>query len=324
MQIGLMTEEWADMPLNKLAAKARSWGYETLELSWGGGHFDVDRALSEDGYIGRQRALLDNQGLECRVISAHWVSQCVCEHFLDERHRAILPAKIWGNGDPEGVRRRAAEGVKDAARAAAAFGAEVVTGFTGSSIWHLFGGFPPDPGGMVDAGFRDFADRWNPIMDVFEEVGVRFALEVHPGEIAYDYWTTERTLKAISDRPTFGINLDPSHLLWQLVDPVRFALRFGDRIYNVHVKDVVCTHDGVNGALSSHLPFGDFRRGWDFVSAGRGSVDFERLFRALNAIGYSGPISVEWEDSGMEREAGAREAAAFVRATMVEPSSRTF
>ena len=90
---------------------------------------------------------------------------------------------------------------------------------------------------MIEAGYREFADRWNPILDVFDEAGVGFAHEVHPSEIAYDYWTTVRTLEAIGHRPAFGLNLDPAHFVWQDLDPVDFLLDFGDRIRHVDCKD---------------------------------------------------------------------------------------
>lgn len=322
--VTLFTGQWADMPLEVLAEKAASWGYDGLELACWGDHFEVDRALEDDRYVERQRALLERHGLRCWAISTHLVGQCVCDDPIDERHRAIVPPRVWKDGDPEGVRQRAAEEVKNTARAAAKFGVKVVNGFTGSRIWHLLAGFPPVPSERIEQGYRDFAERWNPILDVFDEVGVRFALEVHPSEIAYDFWTARRTLEAIGHRPAFGFNLDPSHLVWQMVDPVQFVLEFGDRIYHVHVKDAYRNLNGRNGILSSHLPFGDPRRGWDFVSPGRGHVPFERLFRALTAVGYQGPLSVEWEDSGMDREHGAAEAVQFVRRTDFPPSRRAF
>ncbi len=122
-------------------------------------------------------------------------------------------------------------------------------------------------------------------------------------------------------RPEFGFNFDPSHLLWQFVDPVAFIRAFPDRIYHVHVKDAARTLDGKTGILGSHLNFGDPRRGWDFRSPGRGQVDFEEIARALNAIGYEGPLSVEWEDPGMDREYGAAEAATFTKTKMGFTSS---
>ena len=74
----------------------------------------------------------------------------------------------------------------------------------------------------------------------------------------------------------------------------------------------------------SHLPWGDPRRGWDFVSTGRGDVPWEDSFRALAAIGYAGPVSVEWEDAGMDRLHGAPEALAFLRRFDYEPPSASF
>ena len=122
----------------------------------------------------------------------------------------------------------------------------------------------------------------------------------------------------------FGLNFDPSHLHWQGVDPVEFIRAFPDRIYHMHFKDAVTKLNGKTGILASHLNFGDPRRGWDFRSPGRGSVNFEEIIRALNDVGYQGPLSVEWEDSGMDREFGAREACQYVRNINFAPSARAF
>jgi sugar phosphate isomerase/epimerase len=320
----LFTGQWADLPLEEVARMAADWGYDGLELACWGDHFEVDRAVNEDGYVESRRELLDSFGLGCWIVSNHLVGQAVCDHPIDRRHQGILPARIWGDGEPEGVRQRAAEEMKDTARAAARFGVKTVVGFTGSSIWHVLAGFPPVPPDMIEAGYEDFARRWNPIIDVFDEVGVRFAHEVHPSEIAYDYWTTERTLQAIGHRPGFGLNFDPSHFIWQDLDPVGFLRDFADRIYHVDCKESVRHLDGRNGRLSSHLPFGDLRRGWDFVSVGHGDVPWEHIFRMLNEMGYDGPISVEWEDSGMDRLTGAPEALQFLRRLAFEPPKQSF
>lgn len=319
----LFTGQWADMPLADLAEKAASWGYDGLELACWGDHFEVDRAMSEDGYCQGRHDLLATFGLKAWAISSHLVGQAVCDR-IDERHQAILPERIWGDGEGEGVRQRAAEDMKLAARAAKAMGFDVVNGFTGSSIWPDWYFFPPTGQDRVEAGFRDFADRWNPILDVFGECGVRFGLEVHPAEIAYDIVTARRAVEAVGGRPEFAFNFDPSHLVWQGIDPVKFIDAFPDRIAHVHIKDVIRTLDGESGILGSHLAFGDHRRGWDFRSPGRGETDFEEIIRALNRIGYRGPLSVEWEDANMGREHGAREAADFLAAIDFDPSSAAF
>jgi sugar phosphate isomerase/epimerase len=321
--VTLFTGQWADLPIEELAPLASEMGYDGLELACWGDHFEVQKALSDEGYVRSRLDLLEENGLRCFAIGNHLVGQAVCDP-IDERHRSTLPEHVWGDGDPEGVRRRAAEEMMDTARAASRLGIDVVTGFTGSSVWHKLYFFPPTSQEEVDEGYEDFAARWNPIFDVFDEEGVRFAFEVHPTEIAYDIYSTQRALEAVERREAFGFNFDPSHLYWQFVDPAKFIDRFADRIYHAHMKDAARTLDGESGILSSHLSFGDDRRGWDFRSVGRGGVDFESVIRALNRIGYDGPLSVEWEDAGMDRAHGARESAAFVKRMDFEPSQTAF
>jgi sugar phosphate isomerase/epimerase len=243
---------------------------------------------------------------------------------IDARHKAILPPHVWGNGDPAEVNARAAQELVATAKAAQKLGVGIVNGFTGSSIWPLVYSFPPASAEMIDDGFKLLAERFNPILDVFGECGVKFALEVHPTEIAFDLYSARRALEALEYREEFGFNFDPSHLLWQGVDPVEFLREFPDRIFHVHMKDAIVTLNGRSGILGSHLSFGDPRRGWDFRSLGRGGVNFEEIIRTLNAIGYNGPLSVEWEDCGMDRDAGAKEACEFVKKLDFEPSRVAF
>ena len=321
--VTMFTGQWADLPLEELAQKVQEFGYDGLELACWGDHFEVGRALAEDDYCEKKRETLQRFNLQCYAISSHLVGQAVLDN-IDERHQSILPPEVWGDGDPAGVNARAAEELCNAARAAQRLGVDVVNGFTGSSIWHLLYSFPPVTPEMIDDGFKLLAERFHPILDVFAECGVRFALEVHPTEIAFDLYTAQRALEALDFRPEFGFNFDPSHLIWQGVDPVEFIRAFPDRIYHVHMKDAIVTLDGKSGILSSHLNFGDWKRGWDFRSLGHGGVNFEEIIRALNVIGYTGPLSVEWEDSGMDRDHGAREACDFVRGVDFSPSNIAF
>ena len=321
--ITLFTGQWADLPFEEVARLAGEWGYDGLEIASWGDHLDVNRAVSDPAYVANRREILERNGLQVFTISNHLVGQAVCDDPIDQRHQDIVPPHVWGDGDAEGVRQRAAEELKQTARAAAALGVKTVTGFTGSKIWKTIAGFPPVPESMIDDGYQDFADRWNPILDVFDEVGVRFALEPHPSEVAFDYWSSKRTLEAIGNRDAFGFNFDPSHFVWQQIDPATFLQDFADKIYHVHCKESVTNLNGRNGRLASHLPWGDPRRGWDFVSTGHGEVPWESIFRTLNWIGYDGPTSVEWEDAGMDRLVGGPEALAFVRklATITPPDA---
>ena len=321
--VTLFTGQWADLTLEDVAKKAGSWGYDGLELACWGDHFEVDKALADDGYVQNRWDILNKYGLTCYAISNHLVGQCVCDP-IDQRHAGVLPPRLWGDGDPEGVRQRAAEEIKDTARAARKFGVDIVNGFTGSAVWAMLYFFPPTSQADIDAGYADFARRWLPVLDVFKAEGIKFGLEVHPTEIAYDIVTTARALKAIDYHPSFGINFDPSHLIHQFVDPVAFIDEFADHIFHVHVKDSRVQLNGRSSILSSHLDFGDARRGWDFVSPGHGDVKWDPIIRALNRAGYNGPLSVEWEDSGMDREFGAPEALKMVRSQDFTPSTVAF
>ncbi|MBG6178986.1 sugar phosphate isomerase/epimerase family protein [Arthrobacter sp. CAN_A1] len=320
----LFTGQWADLPFEEVARLAGEWGYDGLEIAVSGDHLDAWR-WDDDDYIAGRLEILERHGLKVWAISNHLKGQAVCDDPIDFRHQAIVGPRVWGDGEPDGVRARASEEMKLTARLAQKLGVKTVVGFTGSSIWQYVAMFPPVSQDVIDAGYQDFADRWNPILDVFDECGVRFAHEVHPSEIAYDYWSTHRALEAIGNRPAFGLNWDPSHFMWQQIDPVAFISDFADRIYHVDCKDTkMRMGGGRNGILSSHLPWGDPRRGWDFVSTGRGDVPWEDSFRALTSIGYDGPLSVEWEDAGMDRLQGAPEALAFLKQFNFGPSSVSF
>ena len=323
--VTLFTGQWADLPLEEVARLASEWGYDGLEVACSGEHLDVWRAAEDDDYVQERLDLLERYGLKVWAISNHLTGQAVCDDPIDFRHEPIVGSRVWGDGDPEGVRTRAAEEMKLTARVARRMGVDTVVGFTGSKIWPYVAMFPPVPAEVIEEGYQDFADRWNPILDVFDEEGVRFAHEVHPSEIAYDYWTSRRALEAIGHREAFGLNWDPSHMMWQGIDPVGFIVEFADRIYHVDCKDTrLRPQDGRHGILGSHLPWGDPQRGWDFVSTGRGDVPWEDAFRALRSIGYEGPISIEWEDAGMDRLHGAAEAVDFVRSLLWKLPEQSF
>ncbi len=334
--VTLFTGQWADLPLDQLAPLVKKMGYDGVELACWGDHFDVDQALASRKYCQEKWQLLADHGLTCYAISNHLVGQAICD-LIDERHQAILSPAIWGDGDPEGVRRRAAKQMMAAGRAARAFFdaapsgqgradfPAVVNGFTGSSIWHSLYAFPPTSQEYWDKGFADFAHRFGPILEAFDQVNVNFALEVHPTEIAFDIASAHRALVAVKGHRRFGFNYDPSHLGYQGVDYVKFIRQFSDRIYHAHMKDAWWGHgDGTVGVFGGHVAFGDARRAWDFRSPGRGDIRFEEVVVALNDIGYRGPLSVEWEDIRMDRIHGATEAAAFVRRLDFPPSALAF
>ncbi len=335
--VTLFTGQWADLPFETLCAKAAEFGYDGLELACWGDHFDVQQAAKSKKYCQQKWEVLMDNGLTSYAISAHLVGQAICDN-IDDRHKSILPDYVWGDGEPEGVRKRAAKEMITTAKAARKFmdakpkdgttwgrKPAVVNGFTGSSIWHSIYAFPPTDQNYWEKGFVDFAKRFTPILNAFDKANVNFALEVHPTEIAFDIVSAQRALKAVKNHKRFGFNYDPSHLAYQGVDYVKFIRTFGDRIYHCHMKDVWWGHgNGDVGVFGGHTDFADARRFWDFRSLGHGDVNFEEIIVALNDMGYQGPLSVEWEDSRMDREHGATEAADFVRSVDFKPSDIAF
>lgn len=322
--VTLFTGQWADLPLETLAQKAKSWGYDGLELACWGDHFEIDKALKDDNYCKAKRAMLDKYGLKVFAISNHLIGQCICDN-IDARHKGFCSPELWGDGNPEGVRQRAAQNMINAAKAAKKLGVKVVNGFTGSSIWHMLYSFPPASKEMIDAGYADFANRFIPILDAFKKEGVKFGLEVHPTEIAFDIASAQRAIDAVKGHECFGFNYDPSHFGYQHVDYVKFIRTFGKRIWHAHMKDVWWGHgDGTVGVFGGHTDFTDPRRYWDFRSIGHGDINFEEIIVALNDIGYQGPLSIEWEDGRMDREHGAAEAVLAIKKADFKPSQIAF
>ncbi|MCI8993986.1 MAG: sugar phosphate isomerase/epimerase [Eubacterium sp.] len=319
--VTLMTCQWADLEMEEMFRLAKEMGYEGVELATWGNHLDLKRAVNDDAYVEEVKGLLAKYDLICEALATHIIGQCVGD-YNDPRLNNFAPAELADK--PDEIRAWAIEYMKYAPVAARKMGCYVVTSFVGSPIWKYLYSFPQTTEEMVEKGYQEIHDLWAPILDVFTKEGIKYALEVHPGEIAFDYYSTKRLLEKMSDYPCFGINFDPSHLIWQGVKPELFVRDFAERIYHVHMKDAAVTLDGRSGLLGSHIDFGDARRGWNFRSLGHGDVNFEEIIRALNDIGYDGPLSVEWEDSGMERVFGATEAAEFVKKIDFAPSDFAF
>ena len=319
--VTLCTIQLADIPFDELCTLAKKMGYDGLEVACWGNGIDVDRAISDESYVNWMKENLKKNGLVMTALAVHIIGQCVGDD-PDPRLNNFAPSALANK--PEAIRQWAIDTMMKVPVVAAKFGVHVVTGFTGSPIWKYMYSFPQTTEEMIEAGFNRIVELWSPILDVFKKCDVKFALEVHPGEIAFDYYSTKRLLAKFADRKEFGLNFDPSHLVWQGIKPHLFLNDFIDRVYHVHMKDAAVTLDGRSGILGSHIDFGDLRRGWNFRSLGHGDVNFEEIIRVLNAYGYDGPLSVEWEDSGMDRIDGATEAAAFVRRVDFKPSAVKF
>ena len=163
-----------------------------------------------------------------------------------------------------------------------------------------------------------------PHLDVFDEVGVRFADEVHPSESRIDYWTAVAALVVGRAPQAFGLNWDrPAS--WRDLDRVGFAWDFArPDLRRQPPEDAKRQTDGRKDAWVPTWP------GWipdgagTSCSTGHGDVPWEACFRMLNTVGYDGPISIEWEDAGMDRLVGAPEALQFVRRLAFDPPAAAF
>lgn len=319
--VTIFTGQWADLKFTEVCKIMGEMGYDGLEIACWGDHMDVEKAALNPEYVEEKRKILETNKLNCWALGNHLGGQCVGDAFGDPRLAGFAPSKCKND---EEIRQWGIQTMKYTAQAAKNMGCKVVTGFLGSPIWKYLYSFPPTSEEMVEKGFQEIYELWSPIFDEFDKCGVKFAHEVHPSEIAFDYYTTERLLEKFNRRETLGINFDPSHLQWQGVDPAVFFHDFADRIYHVHIKDCYVRLDGKTGILGSHIPFGSLNRGWNFVSPGHGDVNFEFIVREANFANYQGPFSVEWEDNGMDRIFGAREALEFTHQIDFDPSNVAF
>jgi sugar phosphate isomerase/epimerase len=326
--VTIFSGQWVDIPFEKFCEKAKSFGYEGIEIACWGDHLDLKKAAADQKYVEEIKNILKNYNLKALAIGTHLMGQCVSDALIetskDARLNGFVPSNIIGK--PEEIRKWAIQEMKYAAAAAKNLGIKIITGFMGNPISVNWSSFCSCCKGdqsaeqMTADAYAQVLKHWTPIFDEFDKNGIKYALEVHPAGIAFDYYTAERLLKEFKNRKTLGFNFDPSHLIWQGITPHLFIRDFPKHILHVHIRDAAVTLDGRASILGSFLPFGDVRRGWNFRSPGHGDVDFESIIRELNAINYKGSLSVDWEDSGMNRDLGAKEAFEFVKNINFSPS----
>lgn len=315
--ITLFTSQWADLSISEICKLAPKMGYEGIELATWGKQLNPKKAVNDPEYIKNIKKDFKDNGLGLWAVGGHMIGKLVGDE-MDTRYNSWVPDRL--EGKYEEIREWAVERMKDLIKGADNLGVKIITGLVGSPIWNYWYSLPKTTEDMTEKGYQTIKKRWTPLFDEMDKYGIKFGLEIHATDIAYDYYTFVRLLETFEYRETLGINLDPSHLAWQGIKPHLVIRNLPDRIYHVHLKDVEITLDGLTGILCSHMDFGNSKRGWNFRSLGRGQIDFEVIIRELNEIGYEGPLSVEWEDNGMERIRGATEAAEFVKKVNITPS----
>jgi len=305
----VLFNEW---PFEKVLTYVAKLGYETVEIAcWKGStHIDIDRIVA--GEATRYRRLVEDHGLTISGLSNHLEGQLVLGP-----HDASTDA--WYRGSPEAKVEYGMARMKRTAEAAAALDIPVVNGFIGAPNWGAWYVFPPGNEQLFEQGFELFAERWGEILDVFADHGIKFAHEVHPQQQAYNIETAEHAVKAIGGRKEFGFNFDPSHLVWQGIDPVVFIKRFGSRIYHAHAKDAELVRE--NLAVSGVLSTGSWMRagrGFRFRVVGWGDVEWKRVMTAMLEVGYDYVLSYEHEDPVMSREDGCEKCLSFLKRLVIK------
>lgn len=312
MKIGIFTVLFNELKLEKVLEYVSKLGYECVELAaWkGSNHLNIDEVLS--GGATKFKRMVGKYGLTISGLSNHLEGQIVLgphDSSTDD----------FFKGTPEEKTKYGVERMKKTAEAAAALDVPVVNGFIGAPYWGAWYIFPPAYEKIYEKGFEIFAERWNPIFDVFAAYGIKFAHEVHPQEQAYNIETADQAVKAVNGRKEFGFNFDPSHFVWQGIDPVIFIKKFGERIYHAHAKDAELVKEYV--AMSGVIPTGGWMRqgrGFRFRVVGWGDVDWKRIMTALLEVRYDYVLSYEHEDPVMSREDGCEKCIAHLKPLIIK------
>ena len=317
--VTLCTCQWADLPFDELCVLAKKMGYDGLEVACWGNGIDIDRALTDDAYVAWIKENLEKNGLIMKALACHIIGQCVGD-APDPRLNNFAPAALADQ--PEAIRNWGIETMKKAPAVAEKFGVKIITGFTGSPIWRYLYSFPQTTEQMVEDGFDEIVRLWSPILDEFKKHGVVFALEVHPGEIAFDYYSTKKLLAKFADRPEFGLNFDPSHLIWQGMDPCACIREIGKAgaLFHFHAKDTRIDpyNTPVNGVLDTQHYSDEIHRSWIFRSVGYGNDMryWKDIVSNLRLVGYDYVMSIEHEDSLMSQNEGLTKAVSFLKEVM--------
>ena len=316
MKIGIFTALYQEKSLEEVARYVSPLGYQMVELpAWkGNNHLDIDKVIKGDHSV---LNILKKYNLEISALNCALPGQLVLGP-LDESTDDWAPSSDAKEKIKYGI-----DMVKKTAQAASELKVPVVCGFVGSHVWDKWYIFPPKNEELYEKGWDVFANRWGNIMDTFKGYGVKFALEVHPTEIAYNIETAQRAIQALDGRSDFGFNFDPSHLIWQLIDPVVFIKTFKERIFHVHAKDSEIQEDEVR--RSGVIPTGAWMRpdrGFRFRVPGWGDVKWKKVISALLSVGYDYVLSFEHEDPVMSREDGCEKAIEFLKPLIIKAPLR--
>ena len=308
--------------IESMAAWASRLGFKGIQVPIGNPSFiDVAQAAESKVYCDELKGKVAEQGVEITELSTHLEGQLVAVHpAYDELFDGFAPEHL--HGKPQARTEWAIEQVKLAARASQNLGLTEHVTFSGAFLWPMVYPWPQRPAGLVDSGFRELANRWHPILDVFDECGVDCCYEIHPGEDLHDGITFERFLEEVQNHPRANILYDPSHFVLQQLDYLAFIDIYHERIKMFHVKDAEFNATGKQGVYSGYQDWVD--RAGRFRSLGDGQVDFRSIFSKFAAYDFEGWAVLEWECCLKHQEDGAREGAKFIEEHIIRVTDKAF
>ena len=308
--------------LDSICKWANNLGYKAIQIpSWDSRLFDIEKAGKSKNYCQEIKGIVNSNGLEISELSTHLQGQLVATHSaFDKMFDAFAPNQLHGN-----VKARtewAIEQVKLAANASRNLGIDVMASFSGSLLFHTMYPWPQRPKGLVEAGFKELAKRWIPILNHCKDKGVEVCYEIHPGEDLHDGITYERFLKATDNHSSAKILYDPSHFILQQLDYLQFIDFYHDKIRMFHVKDAEFNPSGKSGVYGGYEDW--INRPGRFRSLGDGQIDFKSIFSKLSQYDFDGWAVLEWECCIKSPDQGAKEGVKFINDHIIEVTKQTF
>ncbi len=283
--------------------------------------FNLQQAAESKTYADDIKGLILEQGLQISELSTHLQGQLVAVHpAYDDLFDAFAPNEVKKN--PTARTQWAVQQLKYAAKASQNLGLTAHATFSGSLLWHTFHPWPQRPAGLVEAGFKELANRWLPILNYFDECGVNVCYEIHPGEDLFDGETYEMFLKEVNNHPRACLLYDPSHFVLQQLDYIQYIDFYHERIKAFHVKDAEFNPTGKQGTFGGYQSW--LNRAGRYRSPGDGQVDFKKIFSKLTQYGYDGWAVMEWECCIKHPEDGAKEGAAFINNHIIRVTEKAF
>ncbi|MFD2998889.1 sugar phosphate isomerase/epimerase family protein [Pontibacter toksunensis] len=308
--------------LESICRWAKGLGYEGVQIpTWDTKYFDVQKAAESKTYADEIKGIVEGQGLKITELSSHLHGQLVAVNpAYDTLFDGFAPEQYRNN--PKARTEWAVQQLKNAAKASQNLGLNAHGTFSGALLWHTVYPWPQRPAGLVEAGFKELANRWTPILNAFDEAGVDVCYEIHPGEDLHDGVTYEMFLEEVNNHPRACLLYDPSHFVLQAMDYLSYIDHYHERIRMFHVKDAEFNPTGKQGVYGGYQNW--VNRAGRFRSLGDGQVDFGSVFSKLTAYDFKGWAVLEWECALKHPEDGAREGAMFIQDHIIRVTEKAF